>query len=300
MQDENPSTPRPAFRRRRSGQTIALASLLAFLLGAALVGWLAWHGELASVLPSKDTEKETSTRLAAAAPSPGPAASPAAAMGAIGAMETRLALLEERLSRVDVEADAASGNAARAEALLIAYAARRMIEKGAPLGYVEDQLKLRFADAQPNAVRIIIESARAPVTLDELCGRLDALAPSLANAPAKEGAWTRVKRELSGLFVIRHESTPSPDPESRIARARLLLTTGKINAAIAEVEHLPGAEDARDWIADARRYDATQRALDLIETTAMLEPRRLQDARGQTVTQPSPLAAPAGRSVSRP
>lgn len=292
MQDESLSLPALAVRRPRSGLAIIGVSLLAFALGALLVGWLAWRGQLDSLLLPTETE-----RMASARPAPAEGVTPPLAangrLDAIGAMETRLALLEERLSRVDAEADAASGNAARAEALLIASAARRMIDKGAPLGYIEDQLKLRFADAQPNAVRIIIETARSPVTLDQLNGGLVALAPSLARAPAQEDAWTRIRREVSNLFVIRRESTPSPDPRSRVERASLLLASGKIDEAVAEVGRLPGADAAGNWIAAARRYEAVQRALDLIETTAMLEPRRLRDAGGNKVTRPSPLAGPA-------
>ena len=46
---------------------------------------------------------------------------------------------------------AASGNAARAEGLLIAFSARRTLERGNDLGYLGDQLRLRFGDAEANA-----------------------------------------------------------------------------------------------------------------------------------------------------
>ena len=154
-------------------------------------------------------------------------------------------------------------------------------------------MRLRFADAQPNAVQTVIAASRQPVTLEELVGQLEAASPALSQAPAKEGSWDRMKREFSGLFVIRHDTPPSPAPENRVERARLLLIAGKTQAAIAEVQRLPGAAGAQGWIASARRYEAAQRALDLIETTAMLEPRRLQDASGRTVTRPSPLAPTA-------
>lgn len=39
---------------------------------------------------------------------------------AVGNVEARLAMLEDRLSRINLQANAASGNAARAESLLIA------------------------------------------------------------------------------------------------------------------------------------------------------------------------------------
>ena len=192
-----------------------------------------------------------------------------------------------------MQSQAASGNAARAEGLLIAYAARRTLDRGAPLGYLEDQLRLRFADAQPNAVETLIAAAHAPVTLDSLYAQLEALGPRLAGAPAGEGSWGRVKRELAGLFVIRQQSGASVRAEDRIASAKLLLTAGKTSEAVAEVGRLPGAAIAQPWIASARRYDAVQRALDLIETTAMLDPHRLNDGAGTSVNQPSPLAPPA-------
>jgi hypothetical protein len=101
-----------------------------------------------------------------------------------------------------------------------------------------------------------------------------------------------VKRELSNLIVLRRQTTPSPAPENRVERARLMLASGKVDDAIAEVQRWPGAPAARDWIDAARRYAETQRALDLIETTAMLEPYRLQDGAGRKVEQVSPLGEP--------
>ncbi len=284
MQDEHLTTPPLAVKARRSWRSILLAAFLAFILGAALAGWLAWRGELDFAFPG---------RAAPPAQFASPAAGTNEAEKAVSTVEARLAMLEARLSRIDVQSHTASGNAARAESLLIAFAARRMIDRGAPLGYIEDQLRLRFADAQPNAVRIIVDAAKSPLTKDELCSQLDILASSLIKPANEMDGWTWIKRELSGLFVIRRETPHAIDPESRVGHAKVLLAVGKIEDAIAEVERLPGAEEAHEWIAAARRYDQTQRALDLIETTAMLEPSRLQDSEGRNVEEPSPLAAPA-------
>jgi len=305
MQDEALIQPLTPPRPRRSGKGTAFIALLAFACGGGLAGWLVWDGALSPILPDRAAPARV-----AASPAPRPAvALPAggnnpqaatAADVAVGTVEARLALLEDRFSRISFQADAASGNASRAEALLIAFAARRMIEKGAPLGYVEDQLKLRFADAQPQAVQTLISAAHMPVTLDELSSQLDAMAPELAGTPRNESGWSRAKREISSLFVIRRAAISTVRPEDRVARAKLMLGAGKIEEAIAEVERLPGGGDAQEWIATARRYDATQRALDLIETTAMLEPRRLRDDAGQQVAQPSPLAQPAPMASAVP
>src|SRR3546814_8195783 len=87
------------------------------------------------------------------------------------ALTTRVSELEDRIPRINVQAQAASGNAARAEGLLIAFAARRALDTGGPLGYIEGQLRLRFGRAQPRAVATIINAAREPVTLQDLQDR---------------------------------------------------------------------------------------------------------------------------------
>ena len=52
---------------------------------------------------------------------------------------------------------------------------------------------------------------------------------------------------------------------------------------------LPGADEAKEWKIDAQRYAGAQRALDLLETSALLEPRELRDGEGTKVAQPSPV-----------
>ncbi|MCH2488226.1 MAG: hypothetical protein MK010_10860, partial [Erythrobacter sp.] len=160
--------------------------------------------------------------------------------------------------------------------------------KGVPDGRKSVTMRLRFGDAMPNAVRTIIDQSRDPITLDMLTARLDGLAPSLSEAD-RQFSWDLVQSELSQLFVVRRESTPSPQPERRLDRARMFLESGRTEAAIAEVQNLPGAQNATRWIAQAQRYAATQRALDLIETAAVLEPRRLRDGAGNRIEQASPV-----------
>lgn len=286
------SAPAPPPRPRSRG--LALVGLpLAFLLGGGLVAWAHTEGYLARILPSPVPAPAPSAGAApraAALPLP---AGEAARMAAISTVEGRLALIEDRLSRVDALTHAASGNASRAESLLIAFAARRLVERGQPLGYVADQLRLRFADAQPRSVQTVLAFASRPVTLDELSARLEALSPELA-VTDDESLWTRVRREASSLFVVRRDASALVTPSARIERARMMLSARRLDQAVGEVERLPGADAADTWIADARRYQAAQAALDLIETTAMLEPSRLGDGTGARVDQPSPLAGPSG------
>ena len=303
MQDQTQTipgaAPLPAAPRRRTGRRILTGVFLLLLVGLGIGGWLAWTGKL-DMSPFLQGAGSTRSSAPVAAEGSAPAIQPAAPAAppaqlpgmAVGAMEGRLALLEERLSRIDLQAAAASGNAARAEGMLIAFAARRMIDRGSQLGYLEDQLKLRFADAQPNAVRTIIEAGHTPVTLDGLVTQLDTLAPKLNAATSTDDTWTRVKRELAGLFVIRHEAMPDVSASDRLQRAKLMLAAGRGGDAINEIQRLPGSAAAADWIASVRRYDEVHRALDLIETTAMLDPRNLQDSQGRKVQQASPLEGP--------
>lgn len=290
-------------RRGASLRAVFGTAMVAFLGGAALIGYLVWNDTI-KLGPDVPTLIGSPPPAASPAlPAPGPAAAPTAAASAAaaqvqGGFDQRVAALEQRLARLDLQAAAAEGNTARAEGLLVAFAARRALERGAPLGYLADQLKLRFAAAQPAAVQTVIDTAAKPVTLDQLAGQLDALAPALAAAPQDEGGWDRIKRSLSGLFVVRKDSTPSTRPEDRLDRARLLLRTGQADAAAEEIGRMPGRAGATDWIAAAHRYAEGQRALDLIETAALLDSDKLKGASGHNVQQPSPAGPGANPSTA--
>ena len=191
-----------------------------------------------------------------------------------GALAARVAGLEQRLTQIMLQADSASGNASRAEGLLIAFAVRRALDRGLALGYLDAQLRLRFGDAQPNAVKTILDTARDPVTLDRLRSELDQLAPQLVGRSDGDGSlWTGIRRELGELFIVRPAGTQSTLASERLARAQRDLNAGLVDLAIDEVSAMPGSSAADQWVIDARRYHEARRALDLIETAAILEPR---------------------------
>jgi len=286
--------------RRMQTRALIGLGLGTFLLGAVATWMLAGSPGMPSfdLFTVKD-EKPAAPPVVAptsAATTPLPAAEGAGQAAELeqmaeqqGGLDQRVAAMEQRLARLDLQSQAAAGNAARAEGLLVTFAARRSLERGVPLGYLADQLRLRFGDAQPNAVHTVIEVSRNPVTLDRLIARLDGLAPELAEAPPEEGLWSSMTRELGELFVVRREDSPSPQPARRLQRARLFLESGRADAAVSEVRNLPNAPAAAGWIADAERYAAAQQALELLETAALLEPRELRDAAGERVVQPSPV-----------
>lgn len=281
-------TPPPA--RRRGVLPLLILMLLAFVVGVAATVWAwpqiqrKWNGEKS---PSTATAPAYAPLLGATAPgvAPGPMSADAAQM-----LDGRVEQLEERLTRITVEAQAASGNAARAEGLLVAFAARRALDSGAPLGYIEGQLRLRFGLAQPRAVATIINAAREPVTLADLRAGLIDIADQVATPPTDTDWWTLIRHEARELITIRKASTPSPRPQAALDRAIRYLDGARVGAALAEVERMPGQAAADRWIQLARRFMEARRALDLIETAAILEPRQLRSAGGGPVAQTSPLA----------
>ena len=291
-------------RKPGSARTLMLAACLAFVAGGGLVGWVMWYN-LAGDQATAPRAQSSAGAAAVGAPDAGLTASAtpiaAAAMKAEqtaervaeqqGGLDQRLAAAEQRLTRLDLQAQAAAGNAARAESLLIAFATRRAVERGAELGYLADQLRLRFGDQWPNAVATIIDFSRKPVRLDSLTARLDGLAPQLRESD--EGpSWGAFKREIRQLFVFRRQTTPSPQPQKRMERARWALEQGRYQAAIDEVKGMPGAAKAESWIADAERYKKAMDALEVIETAAVLDQRGLRDGAGNPVRQLSPLVRP--------
>lgn len=290
MPEDFYSTTMPSARKPGVTLRLILASIvLAFLAGAMLIGWLVWDGRIALTGNGADQLAAVAQPLAA------PDTTAVPATGAL--LEQQVTALEQRLARIDLRAAAAEGNTARAEAMLVALAARRAIERGTPLGYLEVQLQLRFGAARPAAVSTVIAAARQPVTLTQLWSELDTLVPALTGQGPQESSWARFRRKMSGLFVVHRDAPGESDPPARIARARMLLQSGQIDAAIDEISWLPGAKAAEGWTAKARRYSEAGKALDQIEQAALAEPEKLKAGTGEQVRQPGPGVTPSATAV---
>ncbi len=262
-------------------RTMVTAALLVLLGGAALGGWAVWRyaTPAAVVAPNPDAVVRAAPLPANAVARPAVAAAPAPAplssstLTAPESFATRLALLEDRLARITVAADGALGNAGKAEALVIALAARRAIDRGAPLGPLEAPLRARFSDTQPQAVEAIITAARAPVSDRQLIDQFEELRRTLEQTP-NANLIERVRAGIDSLIIIRRSDQPSPAPQDRYARAHAALERGRYDLAIAETERMPGATapNAAAWLNSLRRRNDAARALDLIETAALVSP----------------------------
>ena len=260
-----------------------LAGLLSFAGGAALVGYLVWNGQI-------DIGRDASAPLAAPLPAPSPSTSPLAP----AALDQQISVMEQRLARLGLQAAAFDGTSVRAEGLLVAFATRRAVDHGQPLGYLEGQLQTRFGSARPDAVKVVTAAANTPLTLDMLAAQLDDLGPALLGTPRDETAWQGFTRTMSGLFVIKRDDGSARPAERRLESARLMLRSGRVTEAIAEIAQMPGNPAAAAWIAAARRYAETQAALDQIEQAALTEPQLLKSGEGETVNQPGLDAAATG------
>lgn len=265
-------------------RAIMLSALGLVVAGAAGATWLLKESEsvagfvgLAPEIESSETTPLDNDGIQRALPSPQveTEATDAAASANAAAAEARVAIdelgsMEERMARIERRIGNAEGSAGRADALLISFAARRAIERGAPLGYLEPLLVQRFGATQEQAVARVVTASRNPILLEDLVRRYEELGPVLRRGSEDPGFWENLKREIGSLIVVYSADQPNPRPRARYDRALVELRLGDVSAALAETMRLPGAEAADDWVADARRYVATRQALDRLESAALL------------------------------
>jgi hypothetical protein len=261
---------------------VAILLLLAFVGGIALMGWLSWqYGILDRNILGGAPAKPAANAVAQQQPAPAISVADVPLVPA----DAQIDGLQNRLSEISQDAQAASGNANRAETMMIAFAARRAVEAGAPLGGLQGQLEQRFGLQAPNAVSRILAASARPVTLP---------------ADADQGLWSNIQHEMSSLFVIRRGSRAPNSPTSRMERAQQLVSNGDIAGAIDQVAPLPGAARAQSWLEKARNYVATRQALDTIDRTALA---LVTTAPPVATTPPlaSPIpAAPSAQSPAQP
>jgi hypothetical protein len=184
--------------------------------------------------------------------------------------DARVAALEARLAQVENATERAEGFAGRADALVVAFAARRAIDRGVALGYLEPLLVDRFGAQHQAAVATIVTASRQPVRLNDLTAEYEALGPNLRRGGHVASWWSGIRRELGSLVQVHRADRPAMTPDARYNRALQRLSTGDVDQALAETMRLPGAGGASDWVDKARRYVAVHRALDEIESAALL------------------------------
>jgi hypothetical protein len=249
---------------------------LGFLAGVALTA-----GAIELAGPHFKSTDDATTPAAAASLAvqplkvPPPVLAPATDVATLDARESQLAArldaLEVELRQADESARNAAQYSTQAERLMVAAAVRRAVERGQPLGSLEQQLRARFGERHPQAVAAIVTAARDPLTIEDLRIALDTIAPRLGAAP-DDSLWVRFRSFVGDLFVLHQAGMPSPRPAERLRRARSALAAGNVETAIAEVAHMPGASVAEGWTSAASRYVNARKALDEIEKAAAATP----------------------------
>jgi len=247
-----------------------LIALVFILLGAAAAVWgLAHYPKAAKTLgvapatqgtvpPAESPVRAVEPTRPAEPPTTNPADS------------ARIAALEQRLNEVENASQRAEGFAGRADALVVAFAARRAIDRGVALGYLENLLVDRFGAQHQAAVATVITASHQPLRLEDLASEYEGLGPVLRSGGPKDNWWTNFKREMGSLVEVHRAERPAVNAEARYNRALRRLSSGDVDQALAETMRMPGAARAADWTAKARRYVAAHRALDEIESAALL------------------------------
>lgn len=258
-------------RRGTSLGTRLLMGLVLILIGAAAAVWGLGHYRPAARLlgiPALEPNAALMPKPVALSTSPEPqSAAPTQTAPAVAA---KIGELEDRLSRVENATQRAEGFAGRADALVVAFAARRAIDRGVALGYLEPILIQRFGPQHQQAVATIITASRQPLRLSDLVDEYATLGPELRRGGPTDSWWDNLRREMSGLVEIHRAERPATNPDARYQRALQRLSSGDVDNALTETMRLPGAANATDWVSKARRYVAVHRALDEIESAALL------------------------------
>jgi hypothetical protein len=245
-----------------------LIGLVLIIVGAAAATWGLAHyrpaAKFLGVVPAAQPVAPVTPKPVVISPEAAPSAASPSADNA------RIASLEARLGQVESATERAEGFAGRADALVVAFAARRAIDRGVALGYLEQLLVDRFGAQHQSAVATIVTASHQPVRLNDLISEYEALGPDLRRGGPQESWWTGIRREFGSLVEVHLADHPSTNPDARYNRALQRLSTGDVDQALAETMRLPGAAKANDWVGKARRYVAAHRALDEIESAALL------------------------------
>lgn len=240
------SNPQPA-RGGGGFKRAALLVLLAFVCGAIAFGWGARHFGLFAPAPAAPVAADAPAQETTPVPSS----------------------FDNNLGQIAADSVAASSGGSRGDGLLVTFAVQRALDSGAQLGYLTEQLRVRFGGLQPKAVETVIAAAGQPVTLQGLQTELDSLGPLLVSGSRDADLWSRIKREMSELFVLRRDNGPV-DPSKQLVRVQALIESGNVAAAIKEVKLMPGVALAKRWLARAQRYADARTALELLERTAIV------------------------------
>jgi hypothetical protein len=275
----NDPSPNPGPPPRNWRKTLLAAGCI-FVAGLVLAGWAATSTNWGSTLRAKGDPVPQIMVDPARLNQPPVAPSPET--------NARIAQLEAQLSQQDgTSSIRVVQSSDRVSGLVLAFAARRALERGQSLGPIKDELQAHFGASAPHLVAAIESAATQPVSLAELKTEFELLAPSLTDDG--QGWLAGMGSRLSHLVSIRRSSEGSVDPHSQLAEARRQLDNGHVGTALGIVSRLPGKASATDWLAKAKRFADADAALNSLEAKAFDNAPLVE----QPVPPPASVAPPA-------
>jgi hypothetical protein len=277
-------------RPNRSWTRRLILPLLFFVGGVGVTGWVVTQTDLGRSIRGLESPAGIEPIPAAATLVPPLAPAPAAvAPPTLGTeADARIAALELRLARIENSGGGISARSSQSDGLLLAFAARRALELGLPLGSLEQEISAHFGASQPHMVAAISAAARAPVTMAKLQMDLNDLAPKLIDG-GDTGLWSRFSNGLAGLVTIRRNDATSADPSALVAQAQTALAASDVDGALQAVSRLSSRALAVEWMASARRFSEAQRALAALEKSAISGATEAQVAPPPVADQPLSL-----------
>src|SRR3954471_5471531 len=197
-----------------------LVAFVLVLIGAAAAVWaLAHYQPAARFLGIAPQAQPQPARGMVGQAQPNIGAPPAPMEAPTAQERARISALENRLQDVENATQRAEGFAGRADALVVAFAARRAIDRGVALGYLENLLVDRFGAQHQQAVGTIIAASPQPVRLNDLIAEYETIGPDLRRGGPQDSWWTNFRRGLGSLVEVRRADRPSANPDARYSRA---------------------------------------------------------------------------------
>ncbi len=286
--------------------------------GSAAVAALEQRLAAVESRPAAEIPADLSGRIAALEASRSVAgAGSTAAVQDTSALDSRVAVVEGRIASTEATAQGAAqaANAAQSNfmtldtrigmatakmdrdgialrAVASAMALRGVVERGAPMGALDDSLAL-LVGAQNKDMITLRRIERGGPTLASLRAGFDTVRTGLQQTTeAASGGWAdRALVQVKALLDVRPADGKAVNPTNRTPDAMVplideRLARGDVNGAVAAVRLLPRAAQTRaaSWLAQADTYTQTRQALARLETQAIT-------AATQIAAAPAPLPA---------
>lgn len=244
------------------------------------------------------------------------------------ALDSRVAVVEGRIATTEATAQGAAqaANAAQANfmaldtrigmatakmerdgvalrAMASAMALRSVVERGAPMGALDDSLAL-LVGAQNKDMLTLRRVERGGPSLASLRTGFRALRPSLVqSAETASGGWAdRALVQVKALLAVQPADGKAVNPTNQTPDAMVplvdeRLARGDVAGAAAAVRLLPKAVQGRasTWLEQASVYTETRQALARLETQAITAATQIAAAPAPLPTlqlAPAPVVAP--------